>query len=172
MTATAGFTLATPNPGSGGKFPHTAEKPILTGYAELEGAPLTIDGNGNWVACGADPAMIAAISLTQGGAYTTNPGFNILGRYEFPPLYMQAYILTPYLRFQVPFLGAYDGTVGLTYGITRDPADNAWKLDFNKTDKPTVVFLGNPTRSPADAAAAGQNQLVSCSFLDGVIQPL
>jgi len=170
-TAIAGFTLAAPSPGSGGKFPHTVEKTIASGYAEFEGAPLIVDGNNNWVATGADPATIAAISLTRGGAYTDSPGFNILGRYEFPPLSMQAILLTPYLRFNVPFLGTYVATPGLTYGITRD-SDGIWKLDFNKPDKPTVVLLGNATRSPADSAATGQNQLVQCSFLEGVIQPL
>lgn len=163
--ATVGFQLDQPARGSGGKFPKTIEKPILVGYAEAEGALLAYDGT-NFVACGADPAQIAGVALTPGGADTS--GFIILGRKEYPPNTMQA-ILPKDQEFKVPFLGVLPATSGDNFGVTRD-ADGVWKIDFNKPDKPTFTYLGNPSLSPSDAAGAGQNVLVRVQILDGSVQ--
>lgn len=164
--STVGFQLAQGTRGGGGKIPTTVERPILVGYAEAQGALLVYDGT-NFVACGADPAQIAAIALTPGGADTS--GFNILGRKEYPPNFLQG-ILPQGNRFLCPFLGALPATTGDSFGVTRD-TDGVWKLDFAKVGSPTFTYRGCPDRSPADAAGSGQDILVEVQILDGVVQP-
>lgn len=166
-TNTIGFQLARPSAGSGGKIPLTLARPIVAGYAEAQGAPLIVDGTGNFAACGADPDTIAAISLTPGGADTS--GFNILGRKEYPALEMQGISIRGSQRFLAPYMGALPAVVGGAFGITRD-VDGVWKVDFNKADKNVVIYRDNPVRSPADAAGAGQNALVEVFFNEGVVQ--
>lgn len=166
--ATVGFQLARPAANAGGGFPLTIELAILTGYAENEGALLTTDVNNNFVACGADPAQVAAIALTPGGADTS--GFNILGRKEYPPNTMQGIAVNDSVRFLAPFLGALPAVPGGAFGVTRD-VDGTWKVDFNKPDKPTVTYLGNPVKS-FETAGTGQNSLVEVVFLPGIVQPI
>jgi hypothetical protein len=169
MITGIGFQVASSNPGGGGRLPLTVEKAILDGYAENQGALLTVDVNGNFAACGADPIAVAAVALTPGGADTS--GFNILGRKEFPKNTMQGAWVGAGQRFLAPFLGALPAVAGGQFGVTRD-VDSVWKVDFNKLDNPVVVFLANPDRSPADAAGAGQDTLVIVQFIDNVVQPV
>lgn len=169
MTAYTGIQLANPAPGSGGKMPRVVERAIISGYAALEGALLLDNGDGTFVECGADPAQIGAVAVTPGGADTS--GFNILGRKEFPPLFMQGYALQPDVRFLAPYLGAIPAATGGNFGATRD-ADSFWKIDFNKPGGAVFTYLGFPDRSPVDAAGAGQDLLALVSFQPGIIQPI
>lgn len=172
MKTGIGFQLASPAGGSGGKLPRTVENALAAGYAEAQGALLLIDANGKFDVCGADPAAVAAVALTPGGTDTS--GFNILGKKEYPPGYMQGITLLADTRFIAPVVnGPLAGVAGVAqYGVTRD-VDGVWKVDGNKLGvNPVVIFQGQPDFSPADAAGAGQDTEVLVTFLPAVIQPL
>jgi hypothetical protein len=172
MISGVGFQEATPARGSGGKQPRTVEKALAAAYAEYQGALLVVDGDGNYAACGADPALVAAVAATRGG--TDSSGFNILGHYEFPPGYMQGISTADGQQFLAPVVnGPLAGVAGQdSYGVTRD-TDGVWKVDGNKLNvNPVVKFQGYPDRSPADAAGSGQDTLVLVTFLPAVVQEL
>ena len=138
-----GFILAAPN--EGGNVPRTVERPLAAGYASGQGALLLVDGSGNFAECGANPALIAAVANGPGGVDTS--GFNILGHKEFPPGFMQGIAVQNNTRFLAPFIGTV-GTVGLTYGVTKD-SDGFWKVDFTKNAaNQRVTLLGSETGLP------------------------
>lgn len=166
--STVGFRLATPSRGSGGKIPLTVERAIASGYAEAEGALLLINATNKFEACGADPALIAAVALTPGGADTS--GFNILGRKEFPPLFMQGISLAGE-HFIAPYLGTLPANPGGTYGVVRD-SDGVWKVDFTDDVNVVLTYTRIPTFDPGSADGSGLNQLVIVEFLPTVIQPV
>lgn len=162
-----GFQLADPAKGSGGKIPDTVEKTIDSGYAEAQGALLYVDESGNFAACAADAALIAAVALTPGGADTS--GYNILGRKEFPPLKMQGISIANGQRFIAPFSGSLPAAPGGQYGFVRN-ASGIYVVDFDEVVNVCLVYLGVVDFNPAVSAA--DEGLVEVAFLPSVVQPL
>lgn len=159
-----GFQLAVPARNSGGKIPQTVEKALVGGYAEAGGALLVVNGSDQYAACGADPAQIAAVALTPGG--TDSTGFNILGKKEFPPGYMQG-ILIQGQKFNAPYIGALPAAPGGQYGVIRD-SDGVWKVDFNEIVNAVLQYLGVPDFNPSLADAS--EPFVMIQFLDEIVQ--
>lgn len=137
-----GFQLAYPK---GVSVPRIVTKPLAASQAFLEGALVLLDSNFACAECGADPAAIAGVALSGCGADSS--GFNILGKKEFPPGYMQ--ILT--LSAEVPLSCAYVGTLpaadGGSYGVVKD-TDGYWKLDFAETTAAQFKLVDRLTNSP------------------------
>lgn len=126
--------------------PLILERALAAGYASGQGALLLVNGSGQFAECGADPALIAAVANTPGGADTS--GFNILGRREFPPNMMQGIYVGNNTRFMFPYMGTLPGADGATYGVTKD-ADGFWKMDFSKTGAAArVTLVGRETNAP------------------------
>lgn len=155
-----GFVLASGSPG--GTIGSIVEYPLATGYAEAQGALGFINGSGQFEACGADPALIAGVANTPGG--TDSSGFNILGKKEFPPGYMQVIALRG-RRFRVPYIGSLPAADGGQYGVIRD-SDGVWKVDFNEVVSVALTLVGRLTASPEAQAE------VLVEFLDDIIQPI
>ena len=134
------------NAGLGDDMSLIVEKPMQlpVTYAEQQGALLVDDGNGNWAVCGANPALIGAVALTNGGADTTSlagvGGFNIRGRKEFPNNTMQGILVQNSIRFRAKFIGTIPATAGGSYGVIRD-TDGIWKVDFTNTATPRVKLV-------------------------------
>lgn len=137
-----GFILASGVPG--GTVGRVVEKALAAGYAEEIGALLLVDIDGNYAACGADPALVAAVADTPGGTDTS--GYNITGHKEFPAGYMQG-IGVRNRKFRAFYVGALPAANGGAYGVIRD-ADGFWKVDFNEVDNPVVTLTGRLTDSP------------------------
>jgi hypothetical protein len=155
-----GFVLASGNPG--GTIGSVVELPLAAAYAEESGALLVVNGSEQFAACGADPALIAAVANTPGGTDTT--GFNILGHKEFPAGYMQG-IAIKGRKFRAFYVGALPAADGGQYGAIRD-SDGFWKVDFNEVDSPVLVLVGRLTASPES-----QSEVI-VQFLDSVVQPI
>lgn len=151
-------------PGVGGTVPRIVEKDLAGGYAALGGALLLVNGSGQYAECGADPALVAAVANSAGGADTS--GFNILGRKEFPSNRMQGIAVQGFRVFKAKYLGTLPGADGGTYGVTRD-SDSFWKVDFAKTGGTArVTLVGRQTQSP-------ENQpYVLVSFLAANVMPI
>lgn len=126
-------------------IPRTVERALAAGYAEEKGALLLINGSGQYAPCGADPALIAAVAESGGGADTS--GFNILGRKEFPSGFMQAISVDEHLTFRAKYIGALPAADGAAYGVIRD-SDGIWKVDFNDTVATRLKLVGRLTDSP------------------------
>lgn len=154
-----GFVLASGAPG--GTIGAIVERPLAAAYAEEQGALLVVNGSGQYAACGADPALIAAVADTPGG--TDASGFNILGHKEFPAGYMQGINIRDRV-FRAFYVGALPAADGGQYGVIRD-SDGFWKVDFNEVDNPVLVLVGRLTASPESQAE------VLIKFLPAVIQP-
>lgn len=155
-----GFILAAPAPG--GFVPPIVEKALAAGYAEEQGALLIVNGSGQFAACGADPALVAAVALTPGG--TDSSGFNILGHKEFPPGYMQG-IAVRGQEFRAPYVGTLPAADGGQYGVIRD-ADGVWKVDFDEVVNVVLTLVGRLTNDPEDQPE------VLVRFLDSVVQDI
>lgn len=154
------FKLASGAPG--GTIPPTVERALASGYAEAQGAPLVVNGSGEYAACGADPAQIAAIALTPGGSDTS--GFNILGTKEFPPGYMQGINVADGVLFRAKYVGTLPAADGADYGVIRD-SDGIWKVDFAEVSNVVLTLVGRLTDSPEDQPE------VLVRFLPGIVQP-
>lgn len=165
--------LAKPSRGSGGKIPLTVEKAIASGYSEKQGALLQVSATDTYEATGSDPVQVAAVALTPGGADTS--GFNLVGRSEVPPLFMQG-IGVEDQQFLFPTMGTVPAAVdGTTYGATKD-SDGYYKIDFNKVGGNVFNYHGFPNFSPETTSdpgeAGGQDTLALVTFVEGIIQPL
>ncbi len=113
----------------------------LAAAADFEaGALLLVDGNGDFAECGADPATIAAVSVTGAG---TEPGdFRMVANREFPPGRMQGIPLLGGRRFSAEFVGNLPANTGLAYGVALDGADNQWKVDFAEVAATRCTLVG------------------------------
>lgn len=131
----------------GRSTPPTRERPLAAGISGRRGHLLLVDGSGNYANCGADPAAIAAVALSDYGADTS--GLTHTGKKEFPPGYMQAISVQDNQPFLAHYMGALPAAAGATYGVTLD-ADGEWKVDFTKSAANQRVKLTNlnPTVSP------------------------
>lgn len=165
MPENIGFRLAHPSPGSGGKIPRTVEKPLVSGYAEDQGALLVVNGSDQYAAAGADTALIAAVALTPGGADSS--GYNMLANKEFPPGYMQGIAVEGGVQFLAPYVGSLPAAAGGQYGFVRD-SDGVYKVDFSDAVNVRVHFHAVPDFRP-DVARASE-ELVLVSFLPAAVQ--
>lgn len=155
-----GFVLASGSPG--GLIGDVTEKALAAAYAEEQGALLVVNGSGQFAACGADPAQIAAVANTPGGTDTS--GFNILGKKEFPAGYMQG-IAIKGRQFRAFYTGTLPAADGGQYGVIRD-SDGFWKVDFDEVVNVVLVLRGRLTAAPESQAE------VLVEFLDSIVQPM
>lgn len=147
--------------GSGAGVPRIIEKSLAAAQVFVFGALLLADASDNFAECAADPAAIAAVSVSGAGPDAT--GFNRFARVEFPPGKMQG-IATNGCIFTAKYLGGLPGANGATYGVTRD-ADLFWKVDFTKNAaNQRVKLLERRTNSPENIAR------VVVSFLAANVQ--
>lgn len=153
------FQLAHPD---GDHVPRVVTKPLAAAQDFLEGTLLLEDANGAYAECGADPAAIAAVAPNGAGADTS--GFNILGKKEFPPGYMDG-IAVKGQTFSAKYVGALPAADGGSYGVVKD-TDNYWKVDFNEVVNTRVVLVGRRTTSPENIAR------VLVRFLDANVQTI
>lgn len=153
------FQMAHPN---GVAVPRVVTRPLAAGAAFLEGALLLVDANGAFAECGADPAAIAAVALAPCGADTS--GFNILGKKEFPPGYMQGETIKD-REFSAKYIGSLPAADGGAYGVVKD-SDGYWKVDFTDTTATRVRLVDRRTTSPENIAR------VVVKFLDANVQTI
>lgn len=112
--------------------------------AFLAGSPLIIHSDGTFREAGADPSVIAAISLTDVG---TGSGAEFpIGSKEFPPGKVQAVTLKPGQKFTCLYTGTL-GTPGTAYGIVKG-GDGIWRLDFGETSTTQFKFVRSLDDSP------------------------
>lgn len=147
-----------------GKAPRTVELPVASGIDITKGA-LVLNTSGAYVECGADPVQISGIAIGAAGADTS--GFNVLGRKEFPPLTLQAYVPERGQLFRAKYVGTLPAAtaIGTGYGVVKD-SDGIWKVDFNDTTADRVVL-----RQILDAAPEEIPEVV-VEFLTQFISPL
>lgn len=125
--------------------PRVRELAVAAGASFKKGALLLRDANGQWAECGADPAAIAAVALSDYNADAT--GFSHTGRTEFPPGYMQGCAVQDEVAYRAEFVGALPAADGGSYGVIKD-ADGRWKVDFNEVVATRVKLVNRFTNSP------------------------
>lgn len=140
------FQIAHPK---GVAVPRIVTRPLAAAQAFLTGALVLIDGNGAVAECGADPAAIAGVALAPCGADAS--GFNILGKKEFPPGYMQVAAISEEQTFTAKYVGSLPAADGGAYGVVKD-SDGAWKVDFSDTTATRVRLVDRRTTSPENIA--------------------
>lgn len=91
------------------------------------GALIVTNASGEATECGADPALIAGISLSNVGT-GTGPLYP-LGVREFPPGRCTVLPISPDYTFTCQYKGTL-GTLGTAYGVVKD-TDGLWKVDFS-----------------------------------------
>ena len=145
-----------------GKTPVVRELATADAYAEDYGALVIVDGSGNFAACGADPASVAAVALGSVGLATP---FSILGKSGFPPGRLQGASVANGVPFIAKYVGS-KGTIESQYGVVRD-TDGLWKVDFTETGAKVVNYLRDMS-----ADNLGPVDEVLVTFIDSVVQPL
>lgn len=128
-----------------GGTPKVKERPLAAGASGLKGALLLVDANGAYATCGADPAAIAAVALSDYGV--DSGGFIHTGKKEFPPGFMQAVSVQDNQPFHAEYVGALPAADGGSYGVVLD-ADGRWKVDFTEVAATRVKLVGRLTNSP------------------------
>ena len=124
------------------------QRALASGSAFPQGTLMLVNGSNEFAECGADPASIAAVSATACG--TDSTGFNILGKKEFPPGYMQGITLEG-RKFRAKYVGTLPAVDGGSYGVVKD-TDGQWKVDFTDTTATRVKLVGRLTGSPENQA--------------------
>lgn len=154
------FQLAHPK---GVAVPRTVTRPLAASQAFNAGTLLLVDANGAYAECGADPTAIAAVAIAPCGADSS--GFNILGKKEFPPGYMQGIALVDRPVFSAKYIGGLPAADGGAYGVVKD-SDGDWKVDFTETVNTRLRLVDRRTTSPENIAR------VVVEFLDANIQTI
>jgi hypothetical protein len=114
------------------------ERPLISGYAELEGAVVKVT-SGEYEGVGTDAvAAIAGVMIGPGGTDTS--GFNITGHKEFPEHTGQAVWPGPGIVFSCEYVSTI-GTIGEKYALIKD-TDNKYKVDFSDTGNDAVRYVG------------------------------
>lgn len=126
-------------------IPRVKEKALAAGAAFKLGALLLVNASNEYAECGADPALVAAVSETGAGA-STEIG-NRFGKEEFPPGFMQATAVQDEVEFRAKYVGTLPGAVGGSYGVIRD-TDSFWKVDFAETVATRVKYVRSLALSP------------------------
>jgi hypothetical protein len=142
------------------RVPRTIEKDLAAAQAFNDGALLVVNVDDDFAECGADPALVAAVSVSAAGSDTT--GFNRFAKKEFPPGKMQGIALRGNY-FTAEYVGTLPAADGAEYGVLRD-TDSDWKVDFNEVANPRVTLVGRRTASPESVAR------VIVTFLSANIQ--
>lgn len=142
-------------------IPPAIEKDLVAASDLLPGALVLRNGSDEWAECGADPASVAAVAVTGGGADTD--GFRLPANREFPPGRLQAIPIQATKRWTAEFVGT-KGDIGTSYGVVKD-SDGQWKVDFAEVTALVVVFVSDDLdEDPLDS-----NRVV-VEFLDDVVQ--
>lgn len=126
-------------------IPRTVQRAIVPGGTWKRGALLVINASNQWAECGADPASIAAVSLSDVGA-ATGIGDHF-AKSEFPPGYTQGTGVQDETVFRAPYVGSLPAVDGALYGVVKD-SDTEWKVDFSDTTATRVKLVGRLTDSP------------------------
>lgn len=154
------FQMAHPD---GVAVPRVVTRPLAASQAFNAGALLLVDANGAFAECGADPTSIAAVALGPCG--TDASGFNILGKKEFPPGYMQGESIRGGKTFSAKYVGSLPAADGGAYGVVKD-SDGDWKVDFTDTTNTRLRLVDRRTTSPENIAR------VLVQFLDANVQAI
>jgi hypothetical protein len=156
------FQLAHPGSfgGSGAGVPRIIEKSLAAAQAFKEGSLILADASDNYAECGADPAAIAAVSVSGCGADAS--GFNRFAKIEFPPGKMQGIAVNGTV-FIAKYIGGLPAANGASYGVVKD-ADLFWKVDFTDAVNTRLKLLDRRTNSPENIAR------VVVSFLAANVQ--
>lgn len=133
-------------------IPRVKEKALAAGAAFKNGTLMLVNASDEYAECGADPALIAAVS--QSGAGTSTEIGNRLGKEEFPPGRMQGIGVQDEVEFRSRYVGALPAAVGGSYGVIKD-ADGFWKVDFNEVAATRVKYVRNYGLSPENIPEVG-----------------
>jgi len=147
--------------GADNQLPPHGTRPIASGEEFETGSLLLVDAAGAYVECGANPALVAAVSTGPAGV-GSGPLFPV-GTREFPPG-MVTGTKAGGPRFSAEFVGAL-GTPQVAYGVTAG-ADGQWRVDFAKTGATArVTFLESVNNGISPVGR------VIVRFLDANVQP-
>ncbi len=147
-----------------GWIPVVRQRALVPGSAGRKGHLLTQTAAGQFAeVVDPDPALatIAAVALSDWG-----PGAGSLfplGTREFPPGFMQAYIIQDDVPFLAQYVGALPATEGGTYGVVRHAG--LWKVDFTDTVATRVRLVDLRT-----AIAPTARPEIGVVFLPGFMQ--
>lgn len=159
------FRLEQNKPGGG--IPTVRQRAIVPGSTGRKGALLTQTNVGQYAeVTSPNPALntICSVALSDWGPATGS--LFPLGTKEFPPGFLEAWVLdgsTPYL---CQYNGALPAAEGGTYGVVKD-TNGLWRVDFTNTTSPVVRLADlRTTVLPARLTRAE----VGVSFLPGFMQ--
>lgn len=153
------FYLANPD---GVAVPRTIEKSLAVGQEFPTGSLLLMDGDGNFAEVGADPAAIAAVSVSGAGADDT--GYVRFQVAEFPPGKMQGMALAGNI-FKADYIGALPDQDGGDYGVAFD-ATKGWCIDFDEVTEGPFRLVN---RQPIELGGINQ---VLVKANEAYIQPI
>lgn len=139
------------------------QRNVAASQSFLRGALLLVDANGDYEECGADPANIAAVALSDYG--TGSGALYPIGSKEFPPGKMQGALLSVTEDWTAEYVGSLPANPGGSYGVVKD-SDGRWKVDFGETVATRVRLIDRDvTDSPLN------HKRVKVSFHSANIQP-
>jgi hypothetical protein len=111
-------------------IPRVRVRPTVSGGSWALGSLLLLNASGEWAECGADPALIGAVSEHPVGA--GSGALAPIGRQEFPPNEAIGSLVDNEQTFHCDYAGTLPSVVGGTFGVTRG-ADGIWRVDFAKS---------------------------------------
>lgn len=124
--------------------PRVIERSQAAGSAYLRGSLLLINASNEFAECGADPAVICAVSESGAGADAS--GYNPLAVKGFPPGKMQGTVVKGQ-TFRARYVGTLPAADGGSYGVVKD-SDGKWKVDFAEVVNTRLKLVGRLTNSP------------------------
>lgn len=137
------FIVATPE---SGHIPKVRVRPVVSGGTWSLGALLLMNANGEYAECGADPALVAAVS-----EHPVGPGSGATaptGRLEFPPNECIGTTVAADRLFTADYAGTLPVVVGGLFGVVRG-GDGLWRVDFAETVNTRVKLVSiDETASP------------------------
>lgn len=137
--------------------PPVLARALATGEEYELGSLLVVNGSGEYEECGADPASIAAVSLTATGV-GSGPLYPV-GRKEFPE-FEAIGLLVEGQTFTAQYVGTI-GTPQTAYGVTKG-ADGIWRVDFGKTGGTArVLFVKTVLAGPSASERVAVRVLVA-----------
>ncbi len=130
-------------------IPRVKELPLAAGASFPSGSLMLVNGSGEYAECGADPAAIAAVSLSGAGADTSiGSHFNIA---NFPPGKIQGEAVQDEVVWRASYVGTLPAADGGSYGVIKD-ATLGWSVDFAETVNTRLKLVGRLTDSPENVA--------------------
>lgn len=146
----------------GQSIPPVVERDYADGSTFKFGALVLIDANGDIAECGANPASIAGVSLSDVGPETS--GFVKLGQDGYPLGKTQVVLAQDHKRFLVNYEGNLPAALGGDYDVIKSAAGD-WHVNFASQAAARVRLVGFGT---ASAPLNGGQVLVE--ILDANIQ--